>query len=54
MAKTIVIKIGSSTLTTPQGKLDLANLQRIVAEAADLVKAKHKVVIVTSGSMLLR
>ncbi|HVN66762.1 MAG TPA: glutamate 5-kinase, partial [Candidatus Sulfotelmatobacter sp.] len=52
MAKTIVIKIGSSTLTTPQGKLDLANLQRIVAEAADLVKAKHKVVIVTSGSIV--
>ena len=51
MAKTIVIKIGSSTLTTPQGKLDIDNLQRIVAEAADLVRAKHKVVIVTSGSI---
>ena len=52
MAKTIIIKIGSSTLTTPQGTLDHANLRRIVAEAAALVKEKKKVIIVTSGAIV--
>lgn len=50
--KTIVIKIGSSTLTDPQGKLDLANLKRIVSEAAELAGQKKNVVIVTSGSIV--
>jgi glutamate 5-kinase len=52
MAKTIIIKIGSSTLTTPHGTLDHANLSRIVAEAAALVKEKKRVVIVTSGAIV--
>lgn len=50
--KTIVLKIGSSTLTDPQGKLDLNNLKRIVSEASDLVKQKKQVIIVTSGSIV--
>ena len=49
---TIVIKIGSSTLTTPTGKLDHHNLKRIVAEAASLVKQKKKVLLVTSGAIV--
>ncbi|MBN3033486.1 MAG: glutamate 5-kinase [Candidatus Saganbacteria bacterium] len=49
---TIIIKIGSSTLTSPEGKLDHANLRRIVAEVAELVKAKKKVLIVTSGAIV--
>ncbi|MDD4178486.1 MAG: glutamate 5-kinase [Candidatus Margulisbacteria bacterium] len=48
----IVIKIGSSTLTTPQGKLDITNLERIAAEASELVKQKKRVLIVTSGSIV--
>ena len=50
--QTIVIKVGSSTLTTPHGTLDLANLRRIVAEAAALVKQSKKVIIVTSGAIV--
>src|SRR3989344_1359813 len=50
--ETIVLKIGSSTLTTPQGKLDLDNLRRITAEAAELIKEKKKVLIVTSGAIV--
>ncbi|MEA3494279.1 MAG: glutamate 5-kinase [Candidatus Margulisiibacteriota bacterium] len=50
--KTIVIKIGSSSLTNPKGKLDLKNLKRVVAEAAELINQKKKVVIVTSGSIV--
>lgn len=49
---TIVLKIGSSSLTDSKGKLDLKNLKRIVAEAAELVKQKKKVIIVTSGSIV--
>ena len=49
---TIVIKIGSSSLTNPQGKLDLTNLKRIVAEVASFLKEKKKVILVTSGSIV--
>ena len=54
MAKynTVVIKIGSSTLTTSKGTLDIANLSRIAAEAAKLVKKKIKVLIVTSAAIV--
>lgn len=51
MAKldTIVIKIGSSTLTNELGKLDITNLKRIAKEVSNL---KQKVIIVTSGSIV--
>jgi glutamate 5-kinase len=50
--RTLVFKIGSSTLTSPEGKLDLANLKRIVSEIAGLVKEQKKVMIVTSGAIV--
>ena len=50
--RTIVLKIGSSTLTSPEGKLDLDNLKRIVSEVAALVKEGKKVLIVTSGAIV--
>lgn len=49
---TIVIKIGSSSLTDPKGRLDVSNLRKIVSEAAELVKQKKKVIIVTSGAVV--
>lgn len=52
MYNTIVIKIGSSTLTTIEGKLNVANLTRIAEETAELISKKHKVIIVTSGSIV--
>lgn len=48
----LVFKIGSSTLTTSEGKLDLSNLNRIVAEISALQKQGKKVVIVTSGAIV--
>ncbi len=48
----IVIKIGSSSLATAQGKLDLKNLKKIVSEVAKLVKAKKRIVIVSSGAIV--
>lgn len=50
--ETIVIKVGSSTLTDTSGKLDHNNLERIVSETAELVKKNKKVIIVTSGSIV--
>jgi glutamate 5-kinase len=47
----IIIKVGSSSLTTADGKLDLANLKRIAQDVSQLVKAGQKVVIVTSGAI---
>jgi glutamate 5-kinase len=49
--KPIVIKVGSSSLTTNKGQLDLANLKKLAAEISQLVKAGQKVVIVTSGAI---
>jgi glutamate 5-kinase len=49
---TIVIKVGSSSLTDPKGKLDLSNLKRIASEIAELIKDKKKVVLVTSGAIV--
>jgi glutamate 5-kinase len=49
---TIVIKVGSSSLTSPRGTLDIANLKRIAAEIAELVKATKKVILVTSGAIV--
>jgi glutamate 5-kinase len=49
---TIVIKVGSSSLTGPQGTLDIANLKRITAEISELVKAKKKIILVTSGAIV--
>lgn len=50
--KTIVVKIGSSSLTDPQGKLDISNLKRITSEIAQLIKEDKKVIMVTSGSIV--
>ncbi|MGB9612997.1 MAG: glutamate 5-kinase, partial [Candidatus Margulisiibacteriota bacterium] len=50
---TIVVKIGSSTLTDPQGKPDLKNLKRIVAEVSELYQQKKKIIIVSSGAIVL-
>jgi glutamate 5-kinase len=50
--KTIVVKIGSSTLTNKHGKLDISNLHRIVAELARLKKTGKKVIVVSSGAIV--
>ena len=50
--KTIVVKIGSSTLTNKSGNLDTANLKRIAGEIAAMTASKKKVIIVTSGAIV--
>ena len=53
MFNTIVIKIGSSTLTTSSGAFDIENLKRIASETAELIKQNKKVIIVSSGAIAL-
>jgi glutamate 5-kinase len=50
--KTIVVKIGSSTLTNKAGNLDTANLKRIAGEIAEMASSNKKVIIVTSGAIV--
>ena len=50
--RTIVVKIGSSTLTNAKGKLDVANLNRIVSELAQLKRKGKKIIIVSSGAIV--
>ncbi|MBI5078774.1 glutamate 5-kinase [Candidatus Saganbacteria bacterium] len=51
MNNTIVVKIGSSTLTGEKGKLDLSAFKRLTAEIAEIIQQKKKVIIVTSGAV---
>lgn len=50
--KTLVVKIGSSTLTDKKGYLDVKNLNRIVNELAQVRNSGKKVVIVSSGAIV--
>lgn len=49
--QTIVIKIGSSSLTNEQGEIDEKKLTSHVDAIAALKKAKHTVILVSSGAV---
>lgn len=48
--QTIVAKVGSSTLCSPDGTLDVAYIQQLCAQLADLHDAGNRVVLVSSGA----
>ena len=48
---TILVKIGTTLLTTPSGNLDLKNLSQLVDQLSECVKSNQKVIIVTSGAI---
>ena len=50
-AKNILVKVGTSTLTYPSGKLNLNYIERIVRELADLKNQGKEVVLVSSGAI---
>lgn len=50
-AKTIVVKIGSSTLTHHTGKLDLRQMEQLVRELQDLRNQGKEVLLVSSGAV---
>lgn len=47
----IVIKIGSSTLTHPGGRLDIRHTEHLVKVLSDLKNAGHQLVLVSSGAI---
>jgi glutamate 5-kinase len=49
--RTIVVKIGSSSVTTASGRVDEAAIDKVAAEVADARAAGHRVVVVTSGAV---
>ena len=49
--QTVVIKIGSSSLTQVTGEVSVDKLSHIVQQVATLKKVGHKVVIVSSGAV---
>lgn len=51
LAKRIVIKVGTSTLTHRTGKLNLNLMERLVRQLADLHNQGKEVVLVTSGAV---
>lgn len=51
-SETIVIKVGTNLLTTPEGQLDLNNLRDIAYQISDEILLKHKqIVLVSSGAI---
>ena len=49
--RTLVVKIGSSSVTTEDGRVDTAAIEKLAAEVADARSAGHRVVVVTSGAI---
>lgn len=50
-AKTIVFKVGTSTLAHPTGKANLKNMEDLVTVLSDIMNAGIRVVLVTSGAI---
>jgi glutamate 5-kinase len=48
---TVVVKVGSSTVTTSVGEVDAATVGQLSCEIATLARAGHHVVVVTSGAI---
>ena len=49
--KRVVIKIGSSSITSLKGGLDIANMKKLTSEASSLAAKGIEVIIVTSGAI---
>ncbi|MCP4325656.1 MAG: glutamate 5-kinase, partial [Alteromonadales bacterium] len=50
-SKTIVVKLGTSVLTSGTSKLDRAHMVEIVRQCSILHKQGHHIVVVTSGAI---
>ena len=49
--KTIVVKVGSSSITTEEGTIDRSRVKTLCNEIADLHIKGHRLVVVTSGAI---
>ncbi len=50
-AKRIVVKVGTSTITYENGRMNLGNIDRLCRALADLMNAGKEVILVTSGAI---
>ncbi len=48
---TVVVKIGSSSVTTEDGRVDTAAIEKLAADVAESRAGGHRVVVVTSGAI---
>ena len=51
MAQRIIVKVGTSTLTHPNGGVNLRNMDRLARVLADIKHAGAEVVLVSSGAI---
>jgi glutamate 5-kinase len=51
LPRTVVVKVGSSTVTRPDGEVDDGLIDRLSGEIAGSVHAGHRLVVVTSGAI---
>ncbi len=51
MKSRIVVKVGTSTLTNENGKIDLRNMEHLVRVISDLVSKETEVILVTSAAI---
>jgi glutamate 5-kinase len=49
--KRIVVKVGTSTLTYDNGKINIRRLRRLVTVLAEVVNSGSEVALVTSGAI---
>lgn len=50
-AKRVVVKVGTSTITYENGRMNLRNVDRLARAIADLMNSGREVVLVTSGAI---
>jgi glutamate 5-kinase len=50
-AKRIVVKLGTSTLTHSNGKLNLFRIEKLIRELSDIVNSGKEIILVTSGAV---
>lgn len=50
-ARRIVVKVGTSTITYPTGKMNLGRMEKLVRELTDLANQGREIVLVTSGAI---
>lgn len=49
--KRIVIKVGTSTLTYDNGKINISNMEKLVRRIADLANEGREIILVSSGAV---
>jgi glutamate 5-kinase len=47
----VLVKIGTTLLTTEKGELDLNNLRQLIHQISDVIKQGNQIIIVTSGAI---